>query len=174
MAAIFNFKWSALWGLPMLLLTGDLGYRDAENGKVKILVPTDFVHQTKQNYVPKKKGEEAPDDYFFNKDTTEELVFLTFPMHTPDLNTLRPIMGGTMKSGPDKVYFNDTTTVNGIKMYITEYDIMEGAKMKHVKAFIFNVGNDTFEGGLTCNADQKSQWQPIGEKMLKSLRIKTR
>jgi len=174
MAAILNFKLAALLGLSMLLLTGDLVYRDAENGKVKILVPNNFVHQTKQNYVPRKPGEEAPDDYFFNKDTTAELFFITYPMHARDLNTLRPIMGATMKSGPNKVYFNDTTTVNGIKMYITEYDILEGAKMKHIKAFVFNVGNDTFEGGLTCNATQKNQWQPIGEKIIKSLRINTK
>ncbi|HZY38162.1 MAG TPA: hypothetical protein VFE53_16010 [Mucilaginibacter sp.] len=172
MAAIFNLKALGFLALSLFFITDNLAYRDAENGKVKILVPANFLHLTKQN-MPKRPGEDPPDDYFFSKDTTEEILFLTFPSYAANLNSARPMMDGAMRMAK-KVYFNDTTTVSGIKMYLTEYDLVEKGKTKYVRAFIFNIGNSTLLGGISCNIALKTQWQPIGEKILKSLRIETK
>jgi hypothetical protein len=169
MATIFNLKLAAFAALSMLFIGDNLAYRDAENGKVKILVPAGFVHLTKPN-IPKKNGEDPPDDYFFNKDTTEEILFLAFPQYSQDLNSVRPMMNGVMKTAK-KAYFNDTTTVNGIKMYVAEYDLTEKGKTKYVRAFFFNAGKTTLLGGISCNIALKNQWKPISEKIFKSLRV---
>jgi len=171
MNAAFNVKlFAGLFTLVALLLADNLEYRSAGGGAIRVLVPKDFLYCSKNNYVP-KPGEVAPDDYFFCSDTSKEIEFYKTPVFAKDLISLKPLFAESLKQEATKVYFNDTLTVNGIKMYVAECDKIDGGKMKHIKFFEFNVRDSTYSGGIGCSIKLKDQWMATGEKIFRSIKI---
>jgi len=170
MNTTFNIKLIAvLFALSALPLADNLQYRPVCGGTVKILVPKDFLYRSKTTYVP-KPGEFVPDDYFFCIDTSKEIEFYKTPVFAKDLISLKPLFAESLKQEAVKVYFNDTLTVNGIKMYVAECDKIDGGKMKHIKFFEFNVRDSTYSGGIGCLIKLRDQWMPTGEKIFRSIK----
>jgi hypothetical protein len=148
----------------------DLEYKKVENGKISVLVPKGFVYQNKITFKP-KPGSSVPDDYFFNKDTSEEVEFIKYPLYMPNLITFKPLMDRAMKTEAKATYYNDTATINGTKMYVMEYEATDEGKMKYVKVYLFNIKDTTYMAGTGCHIGLKNEWKPTSDKILNSLRL---
>jgi hypothetical protein len=96
---------------------------------------------------------------------------LKFATNESNLNDFRPMMTGVSQIPGTKTYFNDTTTVNGIKMYVFEADGKDGDIPKHIKTFIFNADGATYMGGTACLISLKDQWRPVSEKIIRAIKI---
>jgi hypothetical protein len=169
MTTFFNSRLiAALLTLMTLPLADNLVYRTVGGGTMRILVPKDFSYQIK---IGKTPGEPATDERFFCKDTLEEVQIDKTPLFAKDLTELKPLMTEALKTESKKTYFNDTLTSNGIKMYIVEYDKVDGGRLKHVKYFEFNVRDSAYGGGIGCVFALKDKWAPTAEKIFKSIRL---
>jgi hypothetical protein len=146
----------------------NLEYRSVDGGKVKIMIPKDFFYLLKTSSVP---GQPTRDEHYFCKDTLEEVEIYKTAVFAQDLITMKPLMTEALKLESKKTYFNDTLTVNGIKMYVAEYDKVDGGRMKHLKYFEFNVKDSTYSGGIGCVISLKDKWAPTAEKIFRSIRL---
>jgi hypothetical protein len=171
MTLILKFRFCAgLLALCLVSFADNMSYRNAEGGKIKFLVPVDFQYYSKAQYVPQYKGDGTPDDYFFSKGRSEEIAVIQLSASAGNLTDLRPMMTGVAQMGT-KTYFNDTTTVNGIKMYVLEVDGKDGEILKHIKYFALNADGATYLCSLACLINLTGQWKPTAEKIIRSVKI---
>ena len=164
----------------LIILTGVLGLsltsyelerKDVLNGELSMLIPKDFIHISKENYIPEYDGAPKPDDYYCNADTTIEISFLKTPKHSNDLNWCKGFSKMAFLMLASKTYFNDTLTNNGIKMHLTEFESTFKGKKTYSKVFFINMENYTVIGNISCDIELKKQWIPYATKIFKSIKL---
>ncbi len=154
-----------------LSFTIDLEYRNMIDGKLKILIPKNFIHVPKGSYKLHYEGEPAPDDFYCNKDTSESVSFLKSPQYLPDVSSCRQFSSLLQLNPTFKVHFNDTITVNGNKMYLIDMEAMDVGKLRYGKMFFINIKDATYIGEISCNVALKKTWLPVSDRILKSIKV---
>jgi len=137
-----------------------------------MLIPKDFIHIPREAYKKHYDDEPTPDDYYCNKDTSEDIVFAKLPRQLPDLSMAKQMGQMALLDSTNKVHFNDTTTVNGNKVYLLDLDGMGLGKLKYVKTFIVNTPTSSILCVIECNTDHKKTWKPISDQIFNSIKIK--
>ena len=148
----------------------NLAYRDVEGGKIKMLIPADFKHQSKAEYKPKYQGDNPPDDYFFNTDMSEEVAITKMGGTATDVNSMRDMMTGVAKMLATKVYFNDTTRIKGVKMWMLEMEGNDGHAAKYIKYEFFNAGDVPYMAAAECQPQLKDKWKPVSDRIMSNIK----
>ena len=159
--------------IVILSFRSDLEYKDILDGKLKMLIPADFIHVPKGSYKLHYIGDRAPDEFYCNKDTSEYLALEQLPKITVNFShvkeeSVRLAWSDTINN---KVHFNDTITINGNKIYLLETDGMDSGKFKATKTFIMNTNDGAVLGVISCDIGLKQAWAPISDRMLKSIKL---
>jgi hypothetical protein len=129
----------------------ELAYRDVVDGNLKILIPKDFMHVDKQSYKLSYQGDKAPDDFYCNKDTSESIGFLKTKPSANNFDWCKQMVQELILNTETKIYFNDTTSINGNKVYVVAFDGMDKGKLKYMKMFFLNIGGHGILGIISCN-----------------------
>jgi len=161
----------ALAIVSISFVAADLEYKDVLGGDMKMLIPNNFIHITKEAYKLHYDGDIAPDDYYCNKDTSESIGLLSMPKKTNDFVWCRNMVNMAFLSQASKTYFNDTTTINGNKAYVAVFEGTDVGKLKYMTMFFINVKEKVVMGGITCDIKLEHEWMPTSEKILKSIKL---
>jgi hypothetical protein len=163
--------WALVIICPLLFsFVADLEYRDVLGGDLKILVPKDFIHVPKEAYKLAYDGDRAPDDFYCNQDTSESIGFVKFPKPVTDFSWGKQ-MAEAILHDATKVYYNDTTTINGHKGYLISFEGMDAGKPKYAQFFLISTQSSTILGGISCSIKLKDSWMPVSEKILRSIKV---
>jgi len=73
------------------------------------------------------------------------------PKHVDDLSQAKQMGQMALIDSANKVHFNDTTTINGNKMYMLEMDGMDRSKYSAAKTFIMNTHDGAVLGVISCD-----------------------
>jgi len=162
-----------LMAIVILSFRGDLAYRDVMGGQLKMLIPADFINVPKGGYKQHYAGEPTPDDFYCNKDTSEYVALIKLPIRLDDLGHAKQQIGQmALMDTSNKVYFNDTTTINGNKIYLLDLDGTALGKRSALKTFIVNTRNGgSLMGVISCDIALKKAWWPVTDQMLRSIKL---
>jgi hypothetical protein len=167
-----------LMAIVTLSFSSDLEYKDVLDGKLKMLIPADFIHVPKGSYKLHYIGDKAPDEFYCNRDTSEYLALEQLPKITVNFSHVKELVQlvwsyptNNSDTTNNKVHFNDTTTINGNKIYLLETDGMDSGKFRATKTFIMNTHDSAVLGVISCDIGLKQAWAPISDRMLKSIKL---
>ena len=155
----------------ILSFSGDLAYRDVAGGKLKMLMPADFINVPKEAYKKHYADEPVPDYFYCNKDTSEYVALMKMPNRMADLSQAKQMGQMALLDSTTKVHFNDTITVNGNKIYLLDMDSKLGRKPESIKTFIINIPDGTVMGMISCNLALKKTWLPVSDQMFRSIKL---
>ncbi|WP_299256181.1 hypothetical protein [uncultured Aquimarina sp.] len=100
----------------------ELERKEILNGDLTMLIPKDFIRVSKEDYIPEYAGVPKPDDYFKNKEKSIEISFMRIPKQSENLQWCKTFSQSAFRGNDSKFYFNDTISINNIKMHLTEFD----------------------------------------------------
>jgi len=164
-----KFVLIAVFAITSLSFIIDLEYKDVAGGELKILMPKNFLKISTKSFKPSAPGQPIPEDYYGNKDTSEKIAFVK--LQKGDLKDWEHMLGIMISSSATKIYFSETKSINGNKIYIAKYDASGNKKSFYIDFFLINTKNNTIWGTITCDKKLKEEWFPTSEKILNSIKI---
>ena len=158
--------------LLLSFATHTLEKKDILDGELTLLIPKDFKHTKKEDYIPSYEGDPKPDEYYSNEDRTVEISFLKLSKKSEDFSIFKKFSETAILMGASKTYYNDTISVNSAKVYLTEFESTFNDKKTYSKIFFINLKNVTVMGNISCNVELKDQWLPDINRIFESIELK--
>ncbi len=150
---------------------GQSGTKLILDNKIKLSIPG------KLHYNQKKFKEESSMEsinhnieYFVNDGSSKEVAFMKLPNMGGNID-LKIIAEMTMKPNASKVFFNNKKTINGIEMYITEFEGLDEGKEKYIKIIYFLLGDNIVMGKFSSPIDEKDSWDRESSEIIQSIKI---
>ncbi|NQY08627.1 MAG: hypothetical protein HRT71_03830 [Flavobacteriales bacterium] len=156
--------------LAISFVSEELVRKDVLDGDMSMLIPKDFIHIKKEEYIPSYSGEPKPDDYYCNNDTTIEISFMSLPKRSDDLNWCKAFSESAFLIRASNTYFNDTLTINSTKVHLTEFESTFKGKETYSKMFFINLKTTTVIGNISCDLKLKEEWMPKAALIFESIK----
>jgi hypothetical protein len=163
--------------LPLVtLLEIELEKRSLLDNKIEIRVPKEFVEMPKEMVAIKYPGQNKPKLILTNEATTTNLAFsLTSSEANPGLiKTYKDLFVQTYKTSfPSATWLSEgITEINGKQVGYLKL-ITEAADQKIFNyVFFTDLEGKLLIGTFNCVEKDMKVWQPVGEEMVESLRVK--
>ncbi|WAC03728.1 hypothetical protein N7U66_10030 [Lacinutrix neustonica] len=118
--------------LNLALVQGDLETKKLLDNQLTMLIPSDYVHVSKEEYVPEYQGAPAPDEYYGSSDKSFEITIMKMPERTENLDWCKAFSQSAFLARASATHYNNAITVNEIPMHLTEFEgvLMEKQRIR--------------------------------------------